>query len=238
MNGLEKLIELLERHYYGSLVMIFFELVAIVVGFLFVRGEKTGLFFLTYLILDFLFFLCALYVQAFTEFDNRQVKYFINLTNTLVALVELLVYFYFFSKVLRNKMVIGLMKIFIAIFSIIIFLFILTKYSFLTDRFNYMVELIETIEFLFLIPPCFVYFYDLLQNNETGDLKHRPSFWIVTGIFFYAVISVPDYLLNILVTSKHKEYWPITYLLFFSIPFTINFIFLTKAFLCKKTLTI
>ena len=238
MKGFEKLVSFFEGKQYGDLILPFFELIAIIIGLLYVRKDKTGTFFLAYLIFDFFVFLCDTYIQTFSPFTKEMTYSFINITNTLISLAELLVYFYFFSMVLHNKAVINVMKICAAIFIVIIGIHVTTKYSFLTIRFSYITNLIGTIEFLFLVLPCFAYFYELVQNDSAISLNRRPSFWIVTGIFFYSVISIPYYMLSSYVGQNQADSWPATYLLFFCIPLSINFIFLTRAFLCKKTLTI
>ena len=238
MGDLEKLIRYLERKNYGDFITPFFELIAIIIGLLYVRKEKLRILFLVYLIFDFLIFLCDIYLDAFSSFTKKEIDFFIGLTNNLISLVELLVYFYFFSNILRNRTIIKLMKISAMIFIVIIGLLVTTKYSFLTNRFPYITDLIGTIEFLLLILPCFVFFYELFQDDSAIKLHRRPSFWIVTGIFFYSVMSVPYFMITHFIASNLVNYFSLTYLLLFSIPFTINFIFLTRAFLCKKVLTI
>lgn len=236
MNGFDKLINFFENKNYGDLVMPFFELIAIISGLLFARKDKSAIFFLGYLIFDFIIALWAIYIEVFSSCTIAERYLFAGFTNSLISLVELLVYFHFFSKILNNRSVIKLLRIFAVIF--IVTLLVATKISFLTDRYFYVTNVIGAIEFLFVIVPCFVFFFELFQNNSTINLYERPSFWIVTGIFSYAVISIPYYLIMRFVASNQTNSWPFTYLLFFSIPFTLNFIFLTRAFLCKKTLTI
>lgn len=238
MNVFERLWQFYERGHYGNLIMPVFELIAIIIGLRFVRNDKLGRLFLVYLTFDFLIYLANTYLEPFSSLTTRQVVLYHNISNNLISLVELLVYFYFFSTILNNKKIIKTMQISAMIFTLLMaLLFIAVGYGFLTTRFSYLTNLIGTIEFMLLVPPCFVYYYELFQNDPVINLHQRPSFWIVTGIFFYAVISIPYYTLDSFVNNLHPR-WRVTYLLFFCIPFAINFIFLTKAFLCKKKLTI
>ena len=235
MSDFEKLIQFLGQIYYGDMIMAFFELIAIITGLIFLRKDKPWLFFITYLILDFLIFLIDNYLKVF---NRNNFSFFNNLTNALISYIELLVYYYFFIKVIRNKAVVRTIKILRVIFSIIMVFFITTKFSFLTNRYSYVSLMIGATEFVFLLLPCLSYFFELLKNEPMINLYQRPSFWIVSGIFLYSGISIPYYLTNRFIFSNQYEYYKIMAFLFFDIPFILNFIFLTRAFLCKKILTI
>jgi hypothetical protein len=238
MSGFEKLIQILEWRHYGDLIMAFFELTAIVTGLLFVRKQKTGIFFLGYLFFDLIALISIDYVLLSSFFTTQESSFFAFFTNTLISLVELIVYYHFFFKTIKSQFIIKLMKLLRIIFISIMIIFVTTQFSFLTNRFSYVTEIIGVIEFLFLLLPCFTYFYELFKNDPVVNLYHRPSFWIVTGIFFYAIISIPYYLIDCFFVNNQYEYRYILDLVLYYIPFAINFIFLTRAFLCKKTLTI
>jgi hypothetical protein len=238
MSGLEKLINFLAREYYASLLVGLFELTAIITGLLFAPKSRIVIFFLFYLILDFVFFLCDIYLKVFSSFTPEQAYIFVLLTNGVISLVELLTYFYFFSHVIKNKTTITFMKILAILFFIITVLLEVTQFTFLTSRLTYTVELAGAIEFLSLVPPCLVYYYELLKNDPIANLYQHPSFWIVTGILFYSVNSIPYLLIDRFVYDNQYEHRYLLDLAFFYIPFSLNFIFLTRAFLCKKTLTI
>lgn len=237
MDEFDKLMHHFQTKNYGDLIMPCFELIAIVTGLRLIRKDKTVVLFLVYLIFDFSLCIVDIYLEATSTLSTADFIFFSGITNSLIALIELVVYFYFFSKILRNRTVIRFMKIFTIIFLIIILTLLLTRFSFLTKRFFYITNIIGAIEFFFLLGPCFVYFFELFQNDTTIKLHDRPSFWIVSGIFLYAVISIPYYLINRFVAVNFRATWPIIYLWLYCLPFVANFIFLTRAFLCKKILT-
>ena len=217
--------------------MFLVELAALIIALIYVRKNKIGQFFIFYIVFDF----CILIIDTF--FISRadiSIKYktlFLNYTNPLIALTELGTYYYFFSKVLSGTRIKKLMKSLGVFYLLLIIIFVITKFSFLTSRFSYISDLLGAIEFLLLIPPCFVFFYQLINNRSELKLFERPSFWIVTGIFFFSVISIPYYVLQKYLGSNKNEFEYILSSVFFYIPFTINFAFLIKAFLCKNTLT-
>lgn len=237
MTDFERLMKYFSGTSYGDLIVSFFELIGIIIGLFYARKQRVGVCFLLYLVFDFTISICDSYIATFSGFSKRAIELFMGQTNTIIALTELFAYFYFFSKILHNKKIIALMKIFALLFALIVLVFFSTKYSFLSKRFFYVSNLVGTIEFLFLIPLCLMYYYELFQNNPAINLHQRPSFWIVTGIFFFSVISIPYNMLDRFLMDNNSVYWSFTYLLFFSIPFSINMIFLSKAFLCRKSLT-
>src|SRR5690349_10680445 len=101
MSDFEKLMAYFEIRSYGDLIMPSFELVAIIVGLLSVRNQRTGVLFLTYLIFDFFISITDSYLNVFSLLTKSELKLFQGLTNNLIALLELLVYFNYFSKILQ-----------------------------------------------------------------------------------------------------------------------------------------
>jgi hypothetical protein len=236
--GFEKFMNFLDQRYYGDVVMTVFELIAIITGFLFLKKDKIGVYFLIYLLCDFYIVLNYWYFELSEIISEKKISFFVNIANVLISLIGFLVYYYFFFKIIHNRFVIKLMKILLLIFIVLVGAFLTTEFSFLTNRPAYISDLISSTEFLFLLPPCFIYFYELLKIDSIINLFKRPSFWVVTGIFFNSLVSVPFFLIDRFFFSNHNEYRFLILLLFFNVPLTINFIFLTRAFLCKKTLTI
>ena len=55
-------------------------------------------------------------------------SYFLDTTNTLVAYIELLVYFYFFRKILEGNKIKKIMTGLAAIYSVVIIIFLTTKF--------------------------------------------------------------------------------------------------------------
>ncbi len=233
-----RLIEEFRKYYYTTLLMLIVELAALIIGLLYVRKEKAGRFFITYIAFDFCILLAVLYMETNLRISRTFHSYFQDTTNTLVAYVELLVYFYFFKKVLKGNRIKVILTRLAVIYSVIIIIFLATKFVFDTNRYSYIAYITGAIEFIFLLVPCIYYFLHLFKANSSLPLTDRPSFWIVTGIFFFSLISIPYYLLNRYFFSTQYELRYLFNAVLYYIPFTANFIFLIKAFLCKKTLTI
>lgn len=136
-----------------------------------------------------------------------------------------------------NKTIKTIMSALAIFFLGIIGVFITTNFRFLTTRYDYASDLIGTIELLFMLPPCLIFYYQLLNKHSGVNLFQRPSFWITTGIFSFSTITIPFYMINKFMFSKSYEIGYLLSATLFDIPFALNFIFLIKAFSCKKALT-
>jgi len=234
----DKLFASFSTYYYSYVLMFLIELITLVIAIKYGRKSKIGFAFLLYISFDFFVFLLGRVIAFHTNVPKEFTGTYVNTSNAIISLVELLVYYYFFSEILLNKKINMIMRMFGLIYFALIIIYSTTKFEFLTDRTTYVSHLLGTIEFLFLIPPCLVYFHNLLNNNSEIPLLERPSFWIVTGIFFFALISIPFYLMSIYLKNDINNIWFKLSAALFYIPFTINFCCLIKAFLCKRTLTI
>lgn len=234
----DKLIDDCEKYYYTPILMFIVEITALVISIIYGRKSKIGRAFIFYIAFDFCFLMGHFLIVSSSDISRISANRYYNYSNILIALTELLVYFYFFNTILPYNKIKKIIKILAVFFVIIIISYITTEFSFLTNRLSYITYLIGAIEFIFLLPPSLFYFYKILTVNSEIALLKRPTFWIVTGIFFYSLISIPYYLINRYVAFSHIQLWFVLQASLYNIPFAFNFAFLIKAFLCKKPLTI
>jgi hypothetical protein len=94
---------LFEKEYYASLISALLELIAIITGMVFARKYITGVFFLAYLIFDFFLAFYAYYLQLSSSFNQKEYDTFLDLTNPVVSLIELLVYYNFSLLLLKAR---------------------------------------------------------------------------------------------------------------------------------------
>jgi len=212
---------------------------ALVTGFICVRKQKIGKFFIIYIALDLTIAILDDYINLFSAAPKKEYTQFLYVTNTLVSLIELTVYYYFFYSIIR----LSLIKKFIVVTClpfIVISIILIIKY-FLKTSLRYVANQITVVEFSLLIILCFSYYFQLLKK-PIGSLFKRPSFFIATGIFIFSIISLPFYQISHFFAPNNEAYDFRKYELFFEflfyIPFSVNFILLSKAFLCRKCLMI
>jgi hypothetical protein len=238
MGGIDQLLYRWKEGFYSEPFYACCELLALAIGCYHYKKNKIGKFFLLYITFDLLILIFQNYVLYFSSFPKFISGKIVNATNDLVCLVELLVYYYFFRLVIRSKAVIKLIKLLRVIFFFLFFIYALAFLLTFQQSAQPMAYPLGVVEFIFLIIPCFRYFVELFIITPSLDLFKKPSFWITTGIFFYSAISIPLYsVIEYLLVNNYRYYISATMILF-SLPFGINFLFLSKSFMCKKNLTI
>ncbi|HMT74874.1 MAG TPA: hypothetical protein PKA77_12460 [Chitinophagaceae bacterium] len=234
----ERLLNELSENYYSQVFLFVAEVMALVLGILYARKYKAGRLFIFYIAFDLAIMVIDWFLIAFPFYPKKIISLFAYITNTLVALVELGVYFYFFSLVITRKDIKKTLLLLFAFFFLIVLVYILTRFHFLSIRYRYMSYIIGALEFLLLIFPCIVYFRQALNNATSMSIIEKPSFWIVTGIFIFSTISIPAYLILSYIAVYKNILSPLFSATLYYVPFAINFLFLSKAFLCRKPLTI
>ncbi|MCW3117211.1 MAG: hypothetical protein JWM28_1293 [Chitinophagaceae bacterium] len=119
----------------------------------------------------------------------------------------------------------------------IIFLYLLFFVKIVETIIYKISDYIISFELLFLSILCIAYYFELFRGKAVNNLKQSPSFWIVTALFFYAVIITPFFML---VTDEFMKNQRDIYNALFAVHYILfSFLFLAiiKAFLCRKPLT-
>jgi hypothetical protein len=236
-SGINKLITAWSGHYFTEPFYLLCEMVAAVYGFLYHRKTRIGKLFLFYILFDFLLAMVtsALFVFKGMARDDRIV--YLNITNAAISVIELTVYYAFFSLILRSKGNLRLLKT--LNYSFYIFFLIATINYTIWNQFkesNYGF-FITVVEFVLLLAPSLLYFKNLFSTDPIFNLTKRPSFWIVTGILFYSFVSIPFLsIVDYLFVNEYLHYKALSSFMIW-VPFGINFLFLSKAFSCKTILT-
>ena len=240
MNPFERLLSKWSDGFYVEPVYLLCELIALITGLVFVRKDKVGLFFIVYISLDLILLYLDNYLFLFPNISKIQYGRFVYFTNSLVAIVELSVYYYFFYTTLKSVFVKKFIIITYPVYILTAFLLI-TSFGSLNSGFRYIANRITIVEFILLIFLCFAYYLELFKKPIV-DLFKRPSFFITTGIFFFSIVSIPFYSISHLFATNQQIYdfkkYEVFFQFLFYVPFSVNFLFLAKAFLCRKHLTI
>ena len=239
MNGWEEVIEYWQETFFVVPAYTLCVIIAAITGLIFHRKSKIGNLFLLYLSVDFTIVFLDDCLSLFLVWSKESKNIYRNITNVVICLVELNVYLYFFSEVIQSKKVKRSFAFLKAIFSTAMILFGINCFGAL--RFiplRKFTQYIGAIEFLILLIPSFTFYSELFSNNSNEDILKRPSFWITTGIFLLSILSIPFYLIDYyLVINKFPYLNNFAALLFYT-PLAFNYLLLSKAFLCKRVLTI
>jgi len=127
-------------------------------------------------------------------FSARQ-PYIMNLLYNLFTLFELLIFGWFLFQVIQSTAVKRTLITLICLFSIFFVQFSLQKDI---GEFNNIAVALESI---IIIIPCLTYFRELFTRTEPVNLLREPSFWMVTGIFFYLATIFPLYMTRSYLTN-------------------------------------
>lgn len=190
--------------------------------------------------LSFLIIIIISYIAAILC-DNKILQYnqfsLESYADYFFTLVEMLIFMHFFSLVLKNKSKKKIL-IFVQLFFIVYFIIEL----FLNEKFpnkitNETQSRVYTTEAIILLIPCVMYFIELFRTPSSSNLKFNPSFWIVSGLFFFLICTLPYSLVENYLRKKHLSLLASFYSLFY-IFYIIFFLMITKAYLCKPVKTI
>jgi len=141
-----------------------------------------------------------------------------------IALEFAIIYHFFFQIILSEKLIKALRILCLGFLIYLLYMWIFTN-SFLERP-----EKIYVVQSLFILIPCFFYFAQLFTIPPTIRLMESPIFWITTGcLFFFSCTAPVFYVYTILNLLGEFDilYWIIY------IAYSIFFICIAKAFLCK-----
>lgn len=238
---LNSLIQSLKNSYYTGALLLVCLIIALIFAIKYYRKEKVNNFFIIYILYTFL--LSDVVFQLFKflfPLKGNDATFFLEVLNIVFAQIEFIVFSYFFKIIIENKYFKNAIPIVQIIFSILFFSLIIRIFFWEIEiktlrEFSYY---FNAIEFFIFLPFCLFYFYELLtkQLASITYLTKSPSFWIITGLFFYVIVSLPFLIIGNSLFINNKILYSISGSIHY-ISFSFFLICLTKAFACKTSLT-
>jgi len=182
----------------------------------------------------YLYPLLALLLSIFTVVNNFILvapKVSKSLVENIYIILELFFWGYFFLNLFNTKRIAVLTK---TIFLLSIFLTIYLISSSDLKSYNHKILSINNLTYVFY---CCIYFFNLFKNIPTKKLKSDPTFFIILGIFFYSVFSLP--LLSISDYFKNSNHQSLSTSIVCIINLTIILmhLFFIKGYLCLLKLS-
>ena len=236
-NLLEELLDVWSKTYYLKPILLIFISISFFVGVKFYTKESSYLNFLIYIIVS-LILLILLDIDINKKGVSQRFRtIIIESENTFLEIVEFIAFYHYFFKILVTKTAKALMRIVIIPFIILTIIFYVKIFDFEFSR-NQIISLsykINVIEFFLLFFPCLIFFYELFTIESKQKLTKSPSFWIITGLFFYCTISLPFLLIGDQLAVNNRELFYFMFAVHYASLIFLFFSF-TKAFLCKKIL--
>lgn len=221
------LIEFLAQSYYCIVVMIASTLAALVVSIMYYGRHRNLRIFTYYIAFSLIEDVAGLF--ECTNLGNRPVVLTGIIITDLFMFFEFIVVQLFILQYIVSPVRKRIIRINIFLFPVLMS-YILTV--------TYPIGLYEPfflLAFVFLIPPCLFYFYELFQKVSLQPLKDQPAFWIVTAFLFHCACTIPYGLTAYYLGKYQQAASSIVYILY-----CVVFLFIIKANLCpvkKRSVT-
>lgn len=237
MIDFEKTILLLKENHYVIVLLFVFEIVAILFLLKNYRKDYLGKLFATYLLFDLVITCIDIILYSIPSLKNSFNIKFVTITNLAIGAAEFFVYYSYFREIIKGKYIIKYLKTAPKIiFSAVLITTVLTI-NLPYKSIDYLANLIGVLELLLILPPCVLYFQELLNTESNLELFSRPSFWITAGVFFYSASAIPYYLIKKYLFAIDYAYKADVATAFYYTPILLNIFFLILAFRWKKTIT-
>jgi len=101
---------------------------------------------------------------------------------------ELFIFSYFLFQVIQSPLIKKIVIMLACLFAVFFVQYAVQKGL---GDFN---DIAVVLESVIIIIPCLTYFRELFARDEPVNLVREPSFWMVTGIFFYLATIIPLYM--------------------------------------------
>ena len=202
--------------------MIFFTIVALVVGIIRYRYHRTLRIFTWYIAFSLLTDLIASYIYAYWPRGSFPMKV-MNATTITFSLFEFVVCNLFILHYISSQPRRRIIRISGLLYFAVLLFVVFVTYPLYYDEYYTVPEAI------FLVIPCLFYFYELFLTRNLRPLTDQPAFWVVTGILFLNACDIPLLVTANFMGNAHdfNEAYSLNYVLY-----SILFVLLIRAFLC------
>lgn len=220
--------------FFSKPILLISMLLAFIVGVTVKNKRTSQIGFLIYIVSCFTIMLGTELIIVLFNKNGREAIIIIEVTNTIIASIELAVFYYFFFEIIMTKSIKILMLSLAIPFSLIVLFFFirLIDLQFGGDSIKKLSFQINVIEFFLILLPCLTFFYEIFKKDADKILELNPAFWITSGVFIYCVSTLPFLLIakNLLINDR-PLYAFMAAAHYFS--FTILFLSIIKSFRCK-----
>jgi hypothetical protein len=213
----------LSRFYYCLFIMDLTTIAALAISLIRYNRHRQLRIFTYYILLSLLQDAVSVPMHFPSEHKQLLLTIFETFTNLFVV-AEYIIFIYFVLNAVASVKKRWVIKANGAVFFAIL---LLVWYR--TPRFTYS-PAIFSLESIFLVPPCLLYFHELFMEIRMEPLKDQPAFWVITGILFLNACSIPLFLSVSMIDKYFKVAFTLNYILY-----TTFFLLLIRAYLCKSS---
>lgn len=228
---MDDIIQFWSRGYFTQAISLFISIIAFLVA---INKRKKNsqhnlliLFLSSYIVCQ----IVAIIDVSINHNGNRpEIRFLFFLLDFSITIIELVV----FTVLIRIFILNEKMKIVLRYLPIIFFTFLIATFI-IKANFNFsqpFIQQVFTIQAFFLIIPCIFYYIDLFNREPSLELLNEPSFWIVTGLSFFMVCTLPFSIFGeYIMRSNYKLYLELFSI--FNIFYCLLFVMIIRSYLCK-----
>ncbi len=238
MNVWERIFYMWQSTFFMNFFVIGCLIFCLVVSFKNKQNDRVFHLFTIYTIFTLSLFTVNDIAGIISYFCGRSWMNINEVTNIIYATIEMIVFYNFFKLTVSSKLYNRVLKIFMYSYLATIVLYLIKVFdsSSTPSSIRSYSDRTLTIEFIFLTISCLVYYYELFKAQDSKDLLKSPSFWIVSGLFFYCLIVTPFFFITNELYFERRDLYDILFAIHYFF-IGILFICISKAILCKKQLT-
>ena len=207
-----------------------------IIGIIIINKNKSrtinifSYYFGGFIVLKLFYFLHALFItQTSFHYTMVSIDYY---ADYLFTLFEFYIFVSFFKTILESQFHRNILNSIVYCFTIIGSAILIKDIVFYGFPQKINIHLLFIIQALSLLIPCVLYYTNLFKGEPTLNLLNEPSFWIVTGLSFFMICTLPysffiDYLLKTdFIVYRHL-------FSIFHIFYILLFIMIIRAHLCR-----
>ena len=186
-------------------------------------------FFLGYVLLEIVSLLnvATLYYFESTRYIRRYSDFF-------DTVIEFFAFFFLIRNYIDSDKIKKILNPLMPFFISLIFAYFFYYKTIHIQIDQYFLQIIFTIQASFLSMACILYYIDLYRKEPKLNLTILPSFWVVTGLSFLMVCTLPFSILGLyLVKTNYTLYFQLYSI--FNIFYCILFLMIIKAYFCRQT---
>ena len=233
---MEALLNHFSSQFYTDLIVFILAIIALSISI--INRDKHYLlrlfpyYFIAYIILILILFIHTIFFLD-SPLSQKMMQNIDGCSDYIFTLIEFVIFMHFLYNIIsstkRKK---------IMIFLIILFL-VLYVFYFAKDLLIYRiirpdtVTIVYTLESTILLIPSLFYYFQLFTKPPTINLIKESSFWVVTGIFFSMICSLPYCIIENYMRKNNFEVATQLFSIFYVL-YSLLFLMIIKAYSCEN----
>jgi hypothetical protein len=151
----------------------------------------------------------------------------------IFTLIEFLIFMHFFYNIINGTSKKRLIVLLITLFSLAYIFYLandLIHYKIIKSD---TVTVVYTLESAVLLIPSVFYYFQIFTKPPTINLIRESSFWVVTGIFFSMICSLPYCIVENYLKKFNSELYAQLFAILY-ILYCLLFLMIIKAYFCEN----